>query len=231
MKVKYLEESEIATKAALLIQGYEKQFNVRLSPPIPIDEIAECHLELDLRFVNLESRLHRKDVLGAIWIEEKRVAIDDSLDPTSYPFKTGRYRFTLAHEVGHWALHRSYFFANAQQSSLFGDASEPSIVCRDGDSQPIEWQANAFAAHLLMPRQMVYDAWEQQCGTLKPYDAADEVGRISTSGGRTNVPTVDVARQLAKHFHVSAQAMQIRLTGFGFIKFDKEAAALFQKWN
>jgi hypothetical protein len=231
VKVKYLEESEIATEAALLIQGYEKQFDVRLSPPVPIDEIAECHLELDLRFVNLESNLNRKDVLGAIWIEEKRVAIDDSLDPTSYPFKAGRYRFTLAHEVGHWALHRSYFFARGQQSGLFGDANEPSIVCRDGDSQPIEWQANAFAAHVLMPKQMVYDAWEQQHGTLKPYDAADEVGCVASNGGVVNAPTVEISRRLAKHFHVSAQAMQIRLTGFGFIRLNKEATVLFEKWN
>jgi Zn-dependent peptidase ImmA (M78 family) len=231
VKVKYLEEDEIAAEAALLIHGYEKQFDVRLTPPVPIDEIAECHLDLDLRFVNLESRLKRKDVLGAIWIEEKRVAIDDSLDPTSYPSKVGRYRFTLAHEVGHWALHRSYFFARAQQAGLFGDPEEPSIVCRDGDSQPIEWQANAFAAHLLMPRQMVYEAWEQQQGTLKPYDASDEVGHPAPIPNGFSVPTVEIARQLARYFHVSAQAMQIRLTGIGFVRFSKGATALFEKWN
>ncbi|MBK8008612.1 MAG: ImmA/IrrE family metallo-endopeptidase [Rhizobiales bacterium] len=32
--------------------------------------------------------------------------IDDSLDPEENPSMLGRYRFTLAHEIGHWRLHR-----------------------------------------------------------------------------------------------------------------------------
>lgn len=233
MKVKFLEDKEISTEAGLLLQAYEKQFGLRLVPPIPIDEIAECHLELDLRFDNMERRLQKKGVLGAIWIEDKRVVIDDSLDPTTNPLKNGRYRFTLAHEVGHWALHRSYYLARAKQPELFGANDEPSIVCRAGDTEPIEWQANTFAAHVLMPKEMVYNAWEQQNGTLRPYDATDEVSHLSANKPLADklIPTVEIARDLARQFHVSGQSMQIRLSGFGFVRLDKEASGLFDKWN
>jgi hypothetical protein len=231
MKVKFLEESEITTEASLLLQAYEKQFDIRLAPPVPIDEIAECYLELDLRFDNMERRLQKKGVLGAIWIEDKRVVIDESLDPTTNPLKTGRYRFTLAHEVGHWALHRLYYLARAKQPALFGEDDEPSIICRAGDPEPIEWQANTFAAHILMPKEMVYNAWEQQHGNLRPYNATDEVKFISGSLADTRTSTVGIARDLAKQFHVSGQAMQIRLTGFGFVQLNKEASGLFDKWN
>jgi len=231
MKVKFLEEKEITTEAFLLLQAYERQFNIRIAPPVPIDEIAECHLELDLRFDNMERRLQKKDVLGAIWIEDKRVIIDQSLDPTTNPLKNGRYRFTLAHEVGHWTLHRLYYLTRAKQPALFGVNDEPSIICRAGDTEPIEWQANTFAAHVLMPKEMIYNAWEQQHGNLRPYDATDEVKLLSESLTDTRTSTVGIARDLAKQFHVSGQAMQIRLTGFGFVKFNKEVSGLFDKWN
>jgi hypothetical protein len=231
MKVKFLEDKEISTEASLLLQAYEKQFGLRIVPPIPIDEIAECHLELDLRFDNMERQLQKKDVLGAIWIEDKRVVIDESLDPTTNPLKTGRYRFTLAHEVGHWALHRLYYLARAKQPALFGADDEPSIVCRAGDAEPIEWQANTFAAHILMPKEMVYNAWEQRHGNLRPYNATDEVKFLSGALTDTLTTPVGIARALAKQFHVSGQAMQIRLTGFGFVQLDKEVLGLFDKWN
>jgi hypothetical protein len=49
------------------------------------------------------------DILGAIFFEQKRIVIDESLDPDENPAKEGRYRYTAAHEVGHWRLHRQLF--------------------------------------------------------------------------------------------------------------------------
>ena len=47
------------------------------------------------------------DILGAMFFDEDRIVIDESLDPEENPSKEGRYRFTLAHEGGgHWRLHR-----------------------------------------------------------------------------------------------------------------------------
>jgi len=34
----------------------------------------------------------------------------------------GRYRFTVAHEIGHWVLHRSLFLADAARLDLFASA-------------------------------------------------------------------------------------------------------------
>ena len=47
------------------------------------------------------------DILGAIYFDERRIVIDESLDSEERPEFEGRYRFTLAHEgAGHWRLHR-----------------------------------------------------------------------------------------------------------------------------
>lgn len=56
---------------------------------------------------------------------------------------SGRIRFTQAHELGHYILHR------AQQSAF--NCAEDDVVNRDTDEATIEAQADAFAATLLMP--------------------------------------------------------------------------------
>ncbi|MBV9925662.1 MAG: ImmA/IrrE family metallo-endopeptidase [Acidobacteria bacterium] len=232
MKVKRLSIEEIEASANTLLREYGEKFGVIASPPVPMDEIAECHLGLDIRIDNLLRLLRRTGVLGAIWIEGQRVMIDTSLDPSIDPSKEGRYRFTLAHEVGHWILHRLIYLALSKQSNLFAQDLEPSIVCRDGDSQPIEWQANTFAAYALMPRDMVRGAWERLRGNLEPYVAEDEIAALSAKRTAGNyLPNTSVARELAKEFHVSAQAMQIRLTELGLIKLHKGSTELFRKWD
>lgn len=232
MKVKRLTPEEIEIAANTLLRTYGEKFGVISSPPVPMDEIAECHLGLDIRIDNLLQLLRRIGALGAIWIEGKRVMIDVSLDPSIDPSKEGRYRFTLAHEIGHWVLHRLLYLALSKQSNLFSQEAEPSIVCRDGDSQPIEWQANTFAAYALMPKDMIRNSWERIRGTLEPYVAVDEIVALAakkTMGKLT--PSTSIAREMAKEFHVSAQSMQIRLTELGLIKLDKGSAELFGKWG
>lgn len=169
----------------------------------------------------MPKRLNIPDVLGATWIQEKKVLIDSSLDPTINSSMEGRYRFTIGHELGHWELHRHLFLKDPRQTSLFEIIKEPSIVCRKRDKKvPMEWQADCFAGHLLMPKDMIFNVWEETSGSLAPYLATDEIADLSTrfSLDEENTPTVEVARNIAKDFHVSGQAMQIRLIGLGLIR-------------
>ena len=57
---------------------------------------------LTLEYDDLEDLIGEPDILGALWVGEKRVVIDNRLlDSTE-----GRFCFTCAHEVGRWILHR-----------------------------------------------------------------------------------------------------------------------------
>ena len=75
----------------------------------------------------------------------------------------GRYRFTLAHEGGgHWRLHRHLFAKDPAQASLFGGPAAPSVVCRSSQAKErVEWQADFYASCLLMPRKLVFAAWDE----------------------------------------------------------------------
>ena len=95
----------------------------RLKPPVPVEEYPRKHLKLTLDFDDLHEKLgiprdgEEPEVLGALWAERGEVFIDESLDPDEHPEREGRYRFTLAHEIGHWCLHKNYLASPAQPAT------------------------------------------------------------------------------------------------------------------
>jgi len=233
MQVKYLPRKHIRGSALRLLAEYGDKFGQVEGPPIPVEGILEAHLELQLDFDDLPTRLGVPDVLGATWVRERRVLIDLSLDPTTHPSKEGRYRFTVAHEIGHWELHRYAYQAGANQPSLFDATTRPSIVCRAHSRRDRqEWQADAFSGYLLMPEDMVYLAWEERFGSLEPYVAVDEIADLSAKWGLgedDHKPTVAAARELASEFQVSGQAMQIRLVELGLVCTEVPPPELFPR--
>ncbi len=225
MKVDRLSHDAIEGAALNLLSDYQRKYPGVPMLPVPVDDILECHLELDFGFTDLVASLKVPDVLGALWIEERRVRIDQSLDPAENPAKEGRYRYTVAHEGGHWILHRHYFLTRAAQRVLFDAETEPSIVCRSSQKkEPIEWQADTFASFLLMPEDAVLKMWEQKRGSPEPYNAVKEIAELSALWGTGNgsTPVVRVAREMAQDFKVSGQAMQIRLERLGLVRKEKE---------
>jgi hypothetical protein len=157
--------------------------------PVPVESILEHHLGLTLAFERLSERLGREDVLGATFVEAREVSIDESLDPEMYPEAEGRYRFTVAHEIGHWVLHAPALKADGLSHACRGE--------RRSDKEPIEWQADFFAACLLMPAALVLAQW-------------DDVSRTTRGPSQLHV--------MAQRFSVSEQAMRIRFGSLGLIQ-------------
>lgn len=227
--VPFLHEKQIEREADLLLEEYGLKFSPVGAPPVPVDEIAELHLELTLEYLDMKSLFPVADVHGAIWFKQSRIGIDQALDPHTNPTRLGRYHFTLAHEVGHWRLHRQHYAQNPAQQRLFVDGTpQPDVVCRSSErSKPVEWQANAFASCLLMPRKFVYAAWAEfrqsddspvaitEVRSLYSESAAMELfrrGRIATDQESKDLAMKeDFCRPLAQAFQVSAEAMRIRL--------------------
>lgn len=63
-----------------------------------------------------------------------------------------RQRFTIAHELAHYILHRDLIGDGITDDALYRSSSV-------GDAN--ERQANRFAASLLMPKRLVCEMWEQ----------------------------------------------------------------------
>ena len=232
MADQFIPKQTIEEEAIKLLHQYGKQYGLITKPPIPIEEIVECTLDLSFEFDDLIGIFNCPDILGASWLEEKRVVIDQSLDPSVFPGKEGRYRFTVAHEVGHWILHAPTILAKKQQPTLF-DMSDgkPSLICRSSSAkEPMEWQADFFASLLLMPEMMVRTAWTNLTGSPGCMNVADEILNLRMRFMVTNEasdPICTVSKDMAKVFKVSAQAMQIRLQNMNLLATKQASGGLF----
>jgi len=230
MNVRYMPHAHIDGAAISLLNAYGRQHGQITQPPVPADEILECHLRLSLLFDDLRKKFDDPSVLGAMRVDRREVLIDQSLDPYENPSLKGRYRFTVAHEVGHWTLHREQM-EMVRSAPLFDGEKGPSIICRSSRKKPpIEWQADCFAACLLMPVEMVRAQWESITGSRQPYVAEKEIENLERNYGLTDTdqpPAVEVAKRMSHAFEVSAQAMQIRLVELNLILTKQPPRTLF----
>lgn len=108
----------------------------------------------------------------------------------------GRYQFTLAHELGHWTLHRKEFIEDENQINLFnivGSITENnyikclnrdvvySNVCTSKlktDLDWLEWQANYFGASILMPRSLIKQYYLNNCNSKDIKQMSKEISDI-----------------------------------------------------
>lgn len=226
---RYLTPQAFEDEAALVLAEYGNARGQVTDPPVPIDDIVEEHFKLVVEYKDLLAEYPEGDVQGAIWFNDKRIAIDQRLVPEEFPAMRGRYRFTLAHELAHWRLHRHLYLRHANERSLLpSENGRPDHVLRSRVTDPKEYQANRFASCLLMPREMVKRCWHKWRGSMDPI-YLDELAAASgqTPTGADDDPITkmlfeDAARPLATTFEVSAEAMRIRLEGMKFVLRKKE---------
>lgn len=225
--VPYLSREDIESEAALVLAEFGQAHDV--GAPIPVDDIVELHLGLTFELKDMQQLFGVGDVHGALWMNEALVGVDQSLDPKVFPAKLGRFRFTLAHEAGHWRLHKKYYRKDPAQGALFGEPGKPTYICRSSEARkPVEWQADFFAANLLMPRPMMLSAWEGWRGDGKPValpDICDQATAKANGCGDDEVMEA-FAEPLAQRFQVSAMAMRIRLEELGLL-LRQRASTLF----
>lgn len=150
--------------------------------PVPVDKIAD-HIGAQVVRQRMDAHLS-----GMTFRQDDVVLI--GINSGHHP---RRQRFTMAHEIGHVVLHPG--------KPLLVDSSVRVNFRNDVSSLATnqeEIEANAFAAELLMPRDLV---WQH-------YTAAVE------GGTRGRDPLVAL---LARTFDVSTEAMGYRLINLGLV--------------
>lgn len=142
-------------------------------------------------------------IIGAFNPIKKIILIDASLSTDE-----SKFNFTLAHEFGHLALHRNIkliYEADDEKSS--SDTLALKEKCRT-DSDWMEWQANRYAAALLLPKTML----EQKLVKVQYEMGISRVGHIiinqhpSSYAEYTQILTI-----LSGYFKASMTAVRIRL--------------------
>jgi len=141
--------------------------------PIPVETIIErvYGLTLDFQFIRNNGR-----VLGETVFEDAMVPIYER-EGGGYkllPVKAGtviidaslldcrgdgRFRFTCAHELAHWIIHKDYY-------TQLGETAASTVRSSEADSA-IERQADCLSSHLLMPKGTVKMAFHRNRGKCK----------------------------------------------------------------
>lgn len=150
-------------------------------PPVPVERIARLR-SAEIRYVLFDG-----EVSGLLAREGERIVIGvNSLHSKA------RQRFTIAHELGHLELNHLELY---KDNEIHVDRNFRVMLRDEKASQatdPIEMEANAYAAELLMPTKMLIAERELRSNGV---DYEDD----------------DLIRSLATRYKVSMQAMTFRL--------------------
>ena len=173
-----------------MMKSYQRKIEERVSKilkdckiseaPVPINSIAE-QMGLTIKPYDLGV-----NVSGVLVINQNTATI--GINPLDPPV---RQRFTIAHELGHYELHRD-------KGDLFVDKQR--ILFRDENSSlgelRNEKEANAFAAAILMPENLMNKEIKKK---------------------HLNVSDEEAVKKLAKTFGVSEIAMTFRITNLNLL--------------
>ena len=152
----------------------------------------------------------------------------------------GRYQFTIAHEVGHWRLHRGLMGKDIGETDQPEIDGPPSVICRSSEAKlRVELQADIFASCLLMPRLLVLSVWNAAFPDIAPrvlHQTSDvaapcvAIERDSVEASSLSRPASDeslldrFADPFAQQFLVSSRAMRVRLERLGLLFRDSASA-------
>lgn len=220
--MRILRNQEIEETAQSRLAELQRQLGRPLSPPIPIDLIAEKVLGLDFLWEPIDE-LPGEKIFGGL-IAKKRLIVLNENHKGLFVGKPGIERSTKGHEMGHWDLfidkgsldHPTLFNVDgdgpfAFRSSPAGDVAIIKMLDRDAEGrellrkiqsradEPDEARAvNRYAAALSMPADMI------RADALKI--------------DRTQWPNL---YRLAKKYEVTISALRVRLEQLGLLYVDE----------
>lgn len=156
----------------------------RRSLPVPIEDIADSHLGLLIRDVEDMSAapgvraLRQGARISGLLLPGEREIWVNAAEGRAVP---RRRRYTIAHEIAHWVLHRDAADAvrcRAEEVEL-DRLGQP----RDRPERDIEWEANTFGGALLIPPPLLRDLWDGSRAGLDRVADAFAVSRSALEGG------------------------------------------------
>lgn len=219
----YLSRAEIEEVSEGLIQAYAQKYPKRASQYIDIEHFITMFLSLKIEYVAFGESDGGKMGFLADGETPLLVRKDGRIAPVIYPKdtvvvdrflladkETGRRRFTLAHEAAHYILTRMH---NQPRAGCFhNEFDSDRTYTKDELAQMFaatEWQADAMAASLLMPRRLVSNVLTKY---NRSYPIKIYGDNVVASKDKQSL------RNMANHMMVSYTALFIRLRDMNLLE-------------
>jgi hypothetical protein len=177
-------------------ESFLNEYHPSRSIPVPIEQIVELRFEMDI--VPVPGLQDGHDTAAYLTHDLQEIRVDGWV----YLKSPNRYRFSLAHEIGHRILHADIFrqmnFENIQQWK-----EVITNVIPEDQYGFLEFHANSFAGLILVPseklREVFYDFVEKGQRHGIDFDA------LGTGARET------IEEHIAKVFEVSADVIHRRI--------------------
>lgn len=186
----FLGYEDVGKKAAEFLRKYHPTLEL----PVPIEKIVEFRLGLDI--VPMPNLYKDHGIEGFITSDLTAIYVDN----LQYEIYEQKYRFTLAHEVGHYVLHRKTL-RDAKWRSV-----QEYVKARLGlDPRQLDWfetHGHWFAEQVLLPREKFLEVAESVVGEYK--------GLIKDIPAEPKVIFEYLSNVIAPYFNVSPGVVQCR---------------------
>lgn len=113
--------------------------------PVEIEEIVE--IKLKIKIIPIPDLMSQCGVDAQITSDFTAIYVDQK----NYENDTNRFRFSLAHEIGHYVLHEKFY--KGLKISNFADVIAFMDEIDAEEYSHLEVQANKFGNYLLLPRK------------------------------------------------------------------------------
>ena len=155
-----------------------------------------------------------KKVLGKVNFPSKTL----HLDPSLFDERKVQFRFTAAHEIGHWVLHRYRPLRFTNKEPVQEVVDDEDSICRLESIGPRDWverQANTFAAALVLPSATFHEEMvsaQKQIGILKNFGVV-----FVNSKNYAKSDLIKLLALLAATYGVSKASVEVRLRTLKFM--------------
>lgn len=235
-----LSKADIEQLAEIVISDYKPDM-IDKPKALDVEHFLEFYADLQMDYQDLT---HNQSILGMLVFNDGNVPVYDAANNKAkmIPVDEGtvlidnsllneeqlrRGRFTMAHEAGHWLLHRQMYIIDKNQVSLFDDMPNgrtTSIKCRKSDIEStkrkklltdddwMEWQADYLASALLMPKKSFINEIIRHSEKAGMDQYVFDIGIDS----KYNAWVDNVITKVADSFEVSLTSAIIRINNLGF---------------
>ncbi len=202
LEIKYREDEEIIRYADNFLQKYHQDKSI----PTPIEEIIDFRFDIDI--IPLPGIQKLCDVEGFITPDFKAIYIDEGV----YQDRPYRFRFTLAHEIGHLFMHKKELSQiKLDPTDVINSWAMFLSELNNRDHSKMEYQGYTFGGLILAPQNHLLEQFNLHFQMVLPL--VEEAKDKGISRQNYLKYAVDqMATILSRVFDVSTDVLTRRIT-------------------
>jgi Zn-dependent peptidase ImmA (M78 family) len=207
IKIPFIKPEEIEKQMSDIFKQKNRDDSPYYMSTNELIDFAKNQLKINIDFDN-----ELNDELGCCDFQKNKISVAKSMEYDSH-----RWRFTFAHEIGHYILHHylyenyNIFMADDDESNFIIDGLGNNL------SKRIEIQANMFASKLLVPDKPLTIGYFQLHKEL----ALRNFPNLYVDYQRENIHNYNyITKVLSKNFGVSQEVIKYKLLGLKFLTID-----------